>query len=165
MDRIETERLILRRARADDLADMHAVLSDPVAMRYWSSLPHADIEQTREWLGSMIEADPTVSDDYIIEQRGVVIGKAGCYRLPEIGYIIHPDRWGHGLASEALGAVIPRLFARHPIARIAADIDPRNIASIRLLTRLGFRECGRATRTWHIGEEWCDSVYYELPRP
>jgi RimJ/RimL family protein N-acetyltransferase len=40
MDRIVTERLILRRAREDDLEAMHAVLSHPVGMRYWSSLPH-----------------------------------------------------------------------------------------------------------------------------
>lgn len=163
--RITTERLVLRRAREEDLAALHRVLSDTQAMRYWSSLPHTSLEETREWLGNMISSDPAVSDDYLIELDGEVIGKAGCYRLPDIGYIIHPEHWGRGLASEALRAIIPSIFARHPIPAITADIDPRNTASLRLLERLGFAVTGRGSRTWHIGDEWCDSVYFALPRP
>jgi RimJ/RimL family protein N-acetyltransferase len=165
MERIVTQRLVLRRAREEDLEAMHAVLSHKVAMRYWSSLPHRKVDETREWLGNMIAADPALSDDYVIEHEGRVIGKVGCYRLPEIGYILHPDHWGRGLATEALTAVIPRIFARHPIPALRADIDPRNAGSIALLTKLGFVETGRASRTWHIGDEWCDSIYYALPRP
>ena len=165
MDRIVTERLVLRRARPDDLEAMHEVLSNPVAMRYWSSLPHESVEQTRDWLASMIEDEPGVREDFIIEHDGRAIGKAGCYRLPEIGYILHPDYWGQGFATEALTAVIAHIFAHHPVDALRADIDPRNLASIRLLERLGFTESHRATRTWNIGEEWCDSVYYTLKRP
>ncbi len=148
-----------------DLDDMHAVLSHKQAMRYWSSLPHRELAETREWLANMIAADPAISDDYVVECEGRVVGKTGCYRLPEIGYILHPDLWGRGLATEALSAVILRLFERHPIPSLRADIDPRNTASIKLLTKLGFVESGRASRTWHIGDEWCDSVYFNLPRP
>lgn len=165
MDRIVTERLILRRAREDDLDDVHAVLSHPVAMRYWSTLPHDQLDQTRAWLGDMIAADPAGNADYIVEFEGRVIGKAGCYQLPDIGYILHPDHWGRGLATEALGAIIPTVFARFPLDAITADVDPRNPASIRLLEKLGFTISGKAERTWQIGEEWCDSVYLTLPRP
>lgn len=165
MDRIVTERLILRRAREDDLEAMHAVLSNPVAMRYWSTLPHDSLDQTRDWLASMIEDDPAVREDFIVERDGRAIGKAGCYRLPEIGYILHPDHWGLGFATEALTAVIAHIFAHHPIEALRADIDPRNTASIGLLERLGFTPTHRAERTWKIGEEWCDSVYYALRRP
>jgi RimJ/RimL family protein N-acetyltransferase len=165
MERIVTERLVLRRARIDDLEAMHAVLSNRAAMRYWSSLPHERIEETREWLGNMIASDPGISDDFVVELEGRVIGKAGFYRLPEIGYILHPDHWGRGYATEALRAVIAHAFARHAIPAIKADIDPRNTASIRLLTKLGFVESGRASRTWHIGGEWCDSVYLTLTPP
>ncbi|HZG44735.1 MAG TPA: GNAT family N-acetyltransferase [Allosphingosinicella sp.] len=165
MDRIVTKRLVLRRAREDDLEAMHAVLSNPVAMRYWSSLPHRELAETREWLANMIASEPGVREDFVVEFGGRVIGKAGCYQLPEIGYILHPDCWGRGLATEALTAVIAHVFERHPIPALRADIDPRNTASIRLLTKLGFVESGRAARTWHIGDEWCDSIYFTLPRP
>lgn len=165
MDEILTPRLRLRRARPDDLEAMHAVLSNARGMRYWSTPPHSDIEQTREWLASMIASQPHESEDFIVETEGRVIGKAGVYRLPDIGYILHPDFWGRGLAFEALSAVIERVFARFDIPALTADVDPRNVASFRLLQKLGFEEVRRAENTWHIAGEWCDSIYLELRRP
>lgn len=162
---IQTKRLQLRRARPDDLAALHAILSDPRAMRYWSSLPHTDIAQTAEWLEGMIASPPEESDDFIIERDGAVIGKAGCWRLPAVGYILHPDHWGRGLATEALSAAIAHVFAAFGIPELTADVDPRNAGSLALLAKLGFHETHRAARTWRIGEEWCDSVYLALPRP
>lgn len=163
MHRIVTERLILRQAREDDLEAMHAILSHPVAMRYWSTIPHTDIEQSREWLADMIATRE--GTDFIVEHDSRVIGKAGCYRLPEIGYILHPDAWGQGLAVEALGAIIPHIFGHHPVEALRADVDPRNPSSIQLLERLGFVPDGSAKKTWLIGEEYCDSLYFRLPRP
>lgn len=164
-DEIITARLRLRRARPADVGAIHAILSDPRAMRYWSSLPFTDLEQSRSWLAGMIEAPSGEADDYVVEQEGRVIGKAGCWRLPEIGYILHPDHWDQGLAREALTALIPVLFARHAIDAITADVDPRNAASLRLLARLGFEETGRVARTCQVGGEWQDSVYLALRRP
>ena len=162
---ITTGRLQLRRAKPEDAADLFAVFSDPRAMRYWSTPPHAGIGETERWLDSMITIDPVTGDDFVIERDGRVIGKAGAWRLPELGFILHPDHWGQGLAHEALGAVIAHLFATHPLDRLTADVDPRNTASLRLLTRLGFAETGRAARTWRVGDEWCDSIYLALSRP
>ncbi len=164
MTELLTARLRLRRARRDDLADMYAILSDPRAMRYWSTPPHVDLAQTEAWLGSMIQATPGESDDFVLEFGCRVIGKAGCWRLPEIGYILHPDCWGKGLTKEALTAVIAHVFATHDVEAIRADVDPRNDASLGLLHRLGFAETHRVVCTWKVGEEWCDSVYLELPR-
>ena len=159
-----TPRLRLRRARATDAADLHAVFREPAAMRYWSTPPHADLAETERWLDSMISADPAVGDDFVIEREGVVIGKAGAWRLPEIGFILHPSFWGQGIAYEALSAVTGHLFTARGLDRLTADVDPRNEASLRLLSRLGFVETGRAERTWRVGEEWCDSVYLALDR-
>lgn len=164
MEEIATPRLRLRGARLDDLDDLHAIFSHPTAMRYWSSPPHADINETRAWLASMIEASPRTSLDYVIERDGRVIGKAGCWRAPEVGYILHPDHWGQGIALEALEAAIPEIFAAFPIAAITADVDPRNTASLRLLGRLGFVETGRAERTFNIAGQWADSVYLSRAR-
>ena len=162
---ITTERLCLRRARMDDLDDLHRVFSHPDAMRYWDSLPYEDIEQTRHLLTGMVAASETESDDFVVEYQGRAIGKAGCWRMGEIGFILHPDYWGRGLAHEALRAVIPHVFDALPVDRLEADVDPRNDASLKLLAKLGFRETGRAERTLLVGDEWCDSVYLALPRP
>lgn len=133
-------------------------------MRYWSSLPHATISETRTWVADMIAIPANEGEDFVIERDGQVIGKAGFYRFPEIGFILRPDHWGQGLAQEALTPLIERAFAVHGLARIEADVDPRNAGSLRLLERLGFVKSGFAERTWLIGDEWCDSVYLTLER-
>lgn len=166
MDEILTPRLRLRRATPADVDAMYAILSDALAMRYWSTPPHASVDETRAWLDRMLDRSTDDSDDFVIEHAGRVIGKAGCWRLPEVGFILHPDYWGNGLATEAMAAVLPRVFARFPeVPALEADVDPRNERSLALLARLGFREVRRAERTFQVGSEWCDSVYLALPRP
>jgi RimJ/RimL family protein N-acetyltransferase len=164
-DAILTPRLRLRRARMGDLADLHRVLADPLAMRYWDTPPHTDIAQTRRWLAGMVAFPPDSTDDFVVERDGRVIGKAGCWRLPEIGFILHSGHWGCGLGTEALTAVIPHVFATLRVDTLTAEVDPRNVASLRLLDRLGFRETRREARAICVGGEWCDSVYLALPRP
>jgi ribosomal-protein-alanine N-acetyltransferase len=161
---ITTPRLILRRARIEDAPNLHRVFADPRAMRYWDSLPHEDPGVTRAWVARMAASGPPDSDDFVIERAGRVIGKAGCWRPPEFGFILHSDHWGQGFGTEALAAAIPHAFATLPIDRLEADVDPRNAASLALLAKFGFRETRRASRTILVGDEWCDSVYLALSR-
>lgn len=162
MAEIRTDRLLLRPVSLADVEDLHAVLSDDRAMAYWSTAPHADLAQTREWVQAMIDIPPSEGEDFVIEHAGHVIGKAGLYRFPEIGFIVHPNYWGRGLAAEALRLVLDRAFSVHGLDRIEADVDPRNVASLRLLGRLGFTETGRKERTWFVAGQWCDSVFLAL---
>lgn len=159
---IRTPRLVLRRARPDDLADVHAMLSDPRAMRYWSRPEHETVAESREWLAAMIAT--TDGDDYLVEHQGRVIGKAGMWKKPEVGFLLHPDFHGQGLAREAMEAVIAHLFAAPDLPELVAEADPRNAASLKLLSRLGFVETRRESRTLQWRDEWCDSVYLSLPR-
>jgi [ribosomal protein S5]-alanine N-acetyltransferase len=160
-DEIRTERLLLRRARMDDVAAMHAIMSNPVAMRYWSTPPHSELAETERWIASMVEDDPTTRDDFIVTLDGRLVGKLGAWRLPEFGFLFDPSHWGQGYASEALAAFVERRRALGS-AELTADVDPRNGASIWLLERAGFRETGRAKGTWQVGGELCDSVYFGL---
>jgi len=162
---IRTERLLLRRPHIDDLDAMFEIMSNPAAMRYWSTLPHASRDVTRPWLEQMIARTAAGGEDFLIEYEGRVIGDVGAGRLPDFGFIIHPDYWGRGLATEASAGFIAHVFGNMAATELRADVDPRNIASLRVLTRLGFTETGRAERTFLLGEEWCDSIYLALPRP
>jgi len=161
---ITTERLVMRRAEVRDLGPLHDVLSHAEAMRYWSTPPHNSLHQTREWLKHMMASPESASDDFVLEYQGRVIGKAGFWRYPEIGYILHPDFWGRGLAFEGLSALVDRVFRRTDLDAVVADVDPRNAASLHLLDKLGFVETRRATGTSLVGDEWCDSIYLELRR-
>jgi RimJ/RimL family protein N-acetyltransferase len=160
-----SQRLRMRRATLDDLPVFREVLTDPAAMRFWSTPPHTDEAQTRAWVEATVAAGPPDADDFVLELGGQAIGKAGCWRLPEIGYILHPRWWGQGLAREALETIIPHLFRTYEMPELVAEVDPRNAASIGLLQRLGFHETGRAAGTITVGDELCDSVYFALRRP
>ncbi len=160
---LKTDRLVLRRARPDDAEQLHVIFADPQAMKYWSELPHPSLDRTQEWLGGMLAGGPD-SDDFIVEMDGRVIGKAGAWKLPEVGYILHPDVWGQGLAREAMTAVITHIFATHTLDALTADVDPGNEGSIVLLKKLGFLETHRAKDTFLIGGKWFDSVYFALQR-
>lgn len=162
--KIVTERLLLRRPRPDDLDAMFAIMSDPRAMRYWSTLPHDNREVTRAWLAQMIERTAAGGEDFLVEHNGRVIGNVGAGRLPDFGFIFHPDVWGRGFATEASIAFIDYAFRVTRIDRLAADVGPHNTASLHVLARLGFVETGRAENTFLLGDEWCHSVYLALPR-
>jgi RimJ/RimL family protein N-acetyltransferase len=161
MDEIRTERLLLRRAKLEDAAAMHSIMSDPIAMRYWSTPPHRELAETERWITSMVDADRAASDDFIVTLDGRLIGKLGAWKLPEIGFLIDRAHWGHGYAREAMTAFVERQRALGT-NELTADVDPRNAASIRLLRRAGFVETGRASGTWQVGDELCDSVYLRL---
>jgi ribosomal-protein-alanine N-acetyltransferase len=160
---ILTHRLKLRTARADDLEAIHAILSDPLAMTFWSTPPHTELTETKAWLDGMI-ANGDRQPDFVIERDGAVIGKVGFWRLPDIGYILRRDHWGQGLAGEAASAAIDHVLASTDLETLTADVDPDNTASIRMLERLGFIQTGRAERTFDVGGVWKDSVYYGLSR-
>lgn len=162
---LRTQRLILRRPRSDDVAAMHAILRDPLAMRYWSTLPHKTVAESEAWVAKTIDAiNAGECDDFFVEHGGLLIGKAGLWNRNELGFLFSPAVWGKGFAREALQAVIDRAFAERGHVEIRAEADPRNERCLRLLGRLGFRETGRAERTYHIGGEWSDSVYLTLPK-
>ena len=133
-------------------------------MRYWSSGPHETLAETERWLDSMIGAPREQSDDFIVTANGECIGKLGCWRLPEIGFILRSDQWGQGFASEAMAAFLAHIFSARDIAQVTADVDPRNEGSLQLLRNHGFVETGRAKGTWNTHIGLCDSVYLALAR-
>lgn len=157
-DELQTTRLRMRRARSDDLAAIHQIMADPEVMAYWSTPPHASLDETRIWLQAMLDFDPKDSDEFVLELDGDVIGKVGAWRLPEIGLYLRRDRWGAGYASEALEAFI-RHAAGRGVSHLTADVDPRNARCISLLQSAGFAETGRAAATFIVNGRVCDSVY------
>lgn len=163
---LRTERLVLRPPQAHDLEALHHIYSNTQAMRFWSHPAHETLEATQKTLDGMLWSQKETGLEFVVEHDGAVIGKAGLWRMAELGYILHPDHWGQGLAREALGKIIDATWDMHSsLPEITAEIDPRNTASARLLTHLGFRLTHSARATIQINGEWCDSDYYAASRP
>lgn len=146
---------------------MHAIMTDPRVMQYWSTPVHHDLAQTQAFLDHLMQDPSPNSEEYVLERDGQCIGKMGCWRGPELGFLLHRDHWRQGLAREAAQVIIPRCFDKFADATaLTAECDPRNLASVALLNRLGFRHLRTVEKDFLYGaDEWCDTAYFELPRP
>lgn len=147
----------------DDSEQLHVFFADPVATRFWDTT-HETLEKTRAFVSGTMAGDPAEVCDFVIERQGRVVGKAGMWKKPDIGFFVLPLYQRQGYAREALSAIIPHLFDAYKINALTADVDPDNTASIALLTALGFHETHRRERTIEIRGVWCDSVYFALER-
>ena len=132
-------------------------------MRYWSNLPHETEDDTRPTLEKLKKPGPRTY--FVMDHDGTAIGTCGIHEGYEVGFILHPDFWGRGLAAEALRAIVSHVWATTDWPVITADADPRNLASVGLLTHLGFEVSGFAMNTFRVGGQWSDSVYFSLRRP
>lgn len=84
------------------------------------------------------------------------------HRGGELGYVLHPDFEGRGLATEGARAMLQVGFEVLGLHRVVARIDPRNTASAALLDRLGMRrEALLVQNEWFKGE-WGDEADYAL---
>ena len=86
---------------------------------------------------------------WLVLEDGAVVGNAGFHGAPqdgvvELGYGLAPEVWGRGLATEAAGALVGWALADPRVATIVADTDPENVASQRVLRKLGFTRAGEA---------------------
>ena len=80
-------------------------------------------------------------------------------RQAEIGFAFAPEARGQGFATEAVGAMVDRLFARGR-HRLIAQTDMRNTATQRLLERLRFRREAMHLQSWEEDGRWFDEVGY-----
>ncbi len=162
MTHLITKRLVLRKARVADLDDLHAVYSDPLVMRYWSTPPHDHIALTRRHLDRLIASSEPVVTYFVIEYGGHAIGCAGVHMGDEVGFLLHSDHWQQGIMSEALAALIPYFFDELRYPQLTADADPMNAGSVATLRAAGFVKTGEAKNTYCVDGVWTDSVYFTL---
>lgn len=160
---LQTERILIRPARTDDAAPLFAVFGDAETMLYWDSLPDADPSVTASRVAGLMRQTKPVTY-FVFETENTPIGTGGVHQGTELGFILNRTFWRQGLALEALTALIPHLFSTLDTDHLTADVDPHNAASLSLLDRLGFVKTGTASRTFQIGDRWCDSVYLRLDR-
>lgn len=168
---LDTPRLRLRWLEERDVDDLYAIFSDPEVMRYWSSPPYTGRAQAEELLAGIGECFRGGG----LYQWGVarraddrVIGTctlAGIDRSnlrAEIGFALGRAHWGGGLMIEATSGLLDFAFGPLGLARMEADVDPNNHASLRLLEKLGFQREGYMRERWRVGGGVQDSVFLGL---
>jgi RimJ/RimL family protein N-acetyltransferase len=151
---LKTDRLVLRRFAARDAGAFRAYRDDPEVAR-WQGWDGCSREEAEAFVTGLEAADRLLGD------IGIHV-LAGEPRLVELGVTFAGGAQGRGHATEALDALIRRLFREEAKHRLQASIDPRNARSVGLFERLGFRREAHFRRSVWAKGEWCDDVVYAL---
>jgi RimJ/RimL family protein N-acetyltransferase len=164
----------LRELKHSDLESVHELFSNWNVVRYML-LPHCTTsEETRKCLEDLITE--TADGAWLSVLRAVealdscgVIGLCGIAILHgseqgEIWYLVRPEYWGHGIATEAARALLRIGFAEMNLQRMFATCLPENPASLRVLEKIGMRKEGYQLKNLKIHGVWHDSVLYAVLR-
>lgn len=162
----ETERLILRRYRQEDIEDLFEYLSDQEVVKYEPYQP-LTLEEAKENLQWRIGTDEMIAVELKSSHKmigNVYMGRRD-FEAAEIGYVFNRDYWGHGYAVESCEALIVRAFSIG-VHRIYAECDPDNKSSWKLLETLGFQREAHFRRNVYFWKDeagnaiWKDTYVY-----
>lgn len=149
-----TQRLILRPAAMTDAQPIFdGYAQDPEVCRYLTWRPHASIEETEAYVKASLAA--TAPRTYVLVRRSsdTVIGafelrRSGPARLG-YGYVLARPFWGQGLMTEALAEIVDWALHQPSIWRIGDVCDVENLASARVMEKVGFEREG-VLRRWSV---------------
>ena len=143
MPEIETERLLLRMFRPDDLDNLATLFSDPEVMRYVGEGNTVNREETAKALQSIIKHWEThgfgrwAAVDRVTHEFVGFGGLRSLLGTPEVVYHFATAHWGKGLATELARASLRFGFEERSFDRIVAIAKPKNAASIHVMEKLG----------------------------
>jgi ribosomal-protein-alanine N-acetyltransferase len=170
---LATSRLLLRQARLEDAASIFRFKSNPEVTHRYGQEPHASIEQTRGWIERLISGyagRDSLSWVVTMKARDRAIGNIALWnfgegmRCVELGYELHPDFWGSGLAAEACAAVLDFGFTEMDLNRVEACPLAANGPSNHLLEKLGFTLEGNLRQRVTFRGDFIDQLYYGMLR-
>ena len=150
---IETERLILRPLTlADAEIAYHGWTGDPEVAKYVSWLPHHSMDEAIQWLREIewkcdAAGNIALSDCYIwgfvLRETGALFGSGGLIweetrQAFQVGYNIMTACQNRGYTTEAMKAILRFAHANLGIQRVSGGHAKENLASARVLEKLGF---------------------------
>lgn len=162
---MQTDRLRLRRWTPADADRLFAIRSDPEVTTWladptpWTRLEQA-IATIEAWAQTATEDPPCGVWAIEADEGAPPAGYVALHRLPDgeidIGWTLHPDAAGRGLASEAAALLLDHASACG-VQRVYAVMWPHNVASAGVATRIGMRDLGVLADPWYGTPEDPDS--------
>ncbi|MCY3749751.1 MAG: GNAT family N-acetyltransferase [Chloroflexi bacterium] len=168
---IRTRRLTLRRVRLEDADDVFSFACEDIWMRL---LPEARQPYQRHdaerWVARRFLANWRTEPTWALEIDGRMVGWVGLNIEPEhaqaeLSYAMRPDLRGQGLATEAVRAVVDRVFLDTQLGRVWARVDPPNVASVRVLEKGGMQREAVLRRAFVRQGNLIDLAVYGILRP
>lgn len=166
-------RIGLRELVESDWSAIHDYASNPIVTKYQPWGPNTK-EDTKAYVQEVLKDaahDPRTRFVFAIiqleEERligAVEINIRDHFNLEgEIGYIIHPEYWGQGYATEAASLILDFGFANLKLHRVFATCDPNNIASSKVLEKIGMYKEGILREHMRLRNGgWRDSSLYSI---
>jgi len=156
--RLETERLILRPHQPDDFDPYADMWSEPDVVRFIGGRPFTREESWSRMLRQAGLWQHMGFGFFAIEEKetGRFIGEAGFHELKrnmdpsiegtlEAGWALVSSGHGWGYATEAMTAAVNWADVAFPDRKMTCIINPDNLASLRVASRLGFKELARTS--------------------
>ena len=169
----ETERLLLRPFGAGDLEAVYAIYSRPDVARYLYDEALTE-DQARTALEKKIAMDAIRAEGdglrlaVLLKATDELIGDLsmfwheGGHRQGEIGFVFHPAHQGHGYATEAAQVVLRLAFEDLKLHRVIGRTEARNIASTRVMEKLGMRREAHLIENEWVKDEWQSELVYAI---
>ena len=170
---LQTARLRLRPFADTDADVLFALHSNAFVLRYWDSPPWTAPARAERFLATCRQmADEGTGARLVMERAsdGTFLGWCGLsrwnpdYRSASLGYVLDEAAWGHGYATEAARALLQWAFDTLDLNRVQAEADTRNLASARVLEKLGFVREGTLREDCVVNGEVSDSWVFGLLR-
>lgn len=158
--------LIIRNLSPNDNISLIDYRNRSEVSRYqsWSSFSENDFKQLLiDEVGNDLTSGKWQQFAILIKDSQTVIGDIGIqFSFPKlkIGYTLNPQYWGNGYATKAL-YLIEEWAKTNGFKIIAAETDPRNTASIKLLQRLNYTFIKKIEKSAFLKNEWVDDLCYE----
>ena len=170
---ILTERLTLRTLHKSDGDSVYAMYSNPDMVRYLY-IPLMQPGGIGEAMKRRLKRSKLESEGDILElaveltATGEFIGaltfmyRSEVHHRGEIGYAILPEYAGQGYATEGGRALLAIGFDHLGLHRIEAQCDARNVASARVMARLGMQHEAHLRQNELVKGEWTDEILYGM---
>jgi ribosomal-protein-alanine N-acetyltransferase len=168
---LRTGRLRLRPFDDADADDLFALHSNARVLRYWDAPPWSERVRAERFITACRQMAQEGTGARLAVDRvcdGAFIGWCSLnrwnpdYRSASLGYCYSEAAWGRGYATEAAGVLLRWAFETLDLNRVQAETDTRNLASARVLEKLGFVREGTLREDCIVNGEVSDSWVYGL---
>jgi RimJ/RimL family protein N-acetyltransferase len=171
---LQTVRLEIRNLHMQDLPGFYAYRSNPEVTKY-QGFDVMSVEQAKAFIEDNATKKFSKAGEwvqYAIAEKttGKLVGDCAIRldqydtRLGEIGITISPEEQKKGYAKEVLTAILNFLFAIDGFHRLTETVDVENVASIKLLKSVGFREEGHFVENIFFKGKWGSEYQFAMLR-
>jgi len=165
---LSTQRLMLRQISNNDANEIFSLRSDKKVMQFIDRPLATSIEDAFQLIQKMNDTNEGITWAITVKDDATLIGTIGYWRIikehyrAEIGYLLHPDFQGKGIMQEAMTEVLKYGFKKMKLHSVEANVNPGNLASIKLLERNNFIREAFFKENYYYNGKFLDSVIYSL---